>query len=88
MCEWSCTDTLFYYICTTLSTVEGGWSKWTPWGSCSVSCGGGTRDRIRFCNYPPPPKNGKYCVGNGEDYESCNEEPCPLLLSKLVKYLF
>ena len=79
---------LHFTICTTRSTVEGGWGKWYPWSSCSVSCGGGIRERTRFCNYPPPPKNGKDCAGSGESSESCNEHPCPALLSKLIKYLF
>ena len=34
--------------------VNGNWSPWYPWSSCTKSCGTGTRRAIRYCNFPKP----------------------------------
>ena len=63
-------------------SVDGGYSDWSNDSSCSVTCGGGTLERRRTCDNPPPSHGGKTCVegGLGPDVEThaCNSDPCPL----------
>ena len=46
--------------------------NWGPWGSCSKSCGGGSRTRTRIPGSPWGCKGGGE-VGRG----SCNTHGCP-----------
>lgn len=39
--------------------VDGVWGAWTPWSSCSSTCGAGLRQRTRKCDSPPPSNGGK-----------------------------
>ncbi|CAH3172036.1 unnamed protein product [Porites lobata] len=59
--------------------VNGGYSMWSQWTLCTKTCGGGTRVRERTCTNPPPAGNGKGCanLGEPEEEEKCNEDPCP-----------
>ncbi|XP_058494160.1 hemicentin-1 isoform X1 [Solea solea] len=58
--------------------VDGKWSSWVSWGACSVSCGGGTRQRTRLCASPAPHHGGRQCEGNDVHIDFCNSEPCPI----------
>ncbi|XP_019730956.1 hemicentin-1 isoform X3 [Hippocampus comes] len=58
--------------------VDGKWSSWVSWGACSVSCGGGTRQRARLCASPGPQYGGRQCEGNDIHVDFCNSEPCPI----------
>uniref|UniRef100_A0A914CKR9 Peptidase M12B domain-containing protein n=1 Tax=Acrobeloides nanus TaxID=290746 RepID=A0A914CKR9_9BILA len=59
---------------TTSSTTsnQANWLPWQEWASCSVSCGGGFKQRIREC------PQGKDCSSDGLSFElgPCNEESC------------
>ena len=59
--------------------VNGGYSLWSEWTACTKTCGGGTRARERTCTDPAPVGNGKGCdhLGEPEEDQKCNEDPCP-----------
>ena len=56
--------------------VDGAWSSWTEWSSCSVSCDGGTRTRTRTCTEPAPSSTGQDCSGLSKDFSDCMLEMC------------
>ena len=57
-------------------SVHGGWSPWTAWSQCTLSCGGGSRQRVRLCESPSPSNGGRYCPGTDKQIDYCNREPC------------
>lgn len=57
--------------------VDGGWTIFTAWSDCSVTCGGGTETRLRACTAPLPTNGGASCVGDSTESRSCNEDVCP-----------
>lgn len=65
-------------ICTDISycPIDGHWSNWTVWSSCSVNCGNGTKLRFRKCINPPPRYGGKNCLGDTFESVVCGEL-CP-----------
>ncbi|XP_028676837.1 thrombospondin-2 isoform X1 [Erpetoichthys calabaricus] len=58
--------------------IDGGWGPWSPWATCSATCGGGLRGRSRICNSPLPQYGGKKCLGEDKDSEICNKKDCPI----------
>lgn len=70
---------VLFVIAVKPADVNGGYSMWSQWTLCSKSCGGGTRARERTCTEPPPAGNGPGCADLGEpqEEEKCNEDPCP-----------
>ncbi|CAG2209647.1 Coadhesin,Hemicentin-1,Thrombospondin-2,Mucin-like protein [Mytilus edulis] len=64
--------------------IDGDWSSfksWSPWSSCNVTCGGGTKSRSknRTCTNPEPKYGGQSCVGSTTEKSTvfCNSMPCP-----------
>ena len=61
--------------------VPGGYSKWSAWGECTVSCGGGEMTRTRSCTNPVPEHGGPSCIertlGPSVETSRCREFPCP-----------
>ncbi|XP_046546208.1 uncharacterized protein LOC124256280 [Haliotis rubra] len=52
--------------------VNGGFSVWTSWTTCTVSCGGnGTTSRNRNCDNPAPAQDGLPCSGSLSEIEVC-----------------
>lgn len=57
--------------------VDGGWSAWEEWSSCSFSCGLGTQMRTRTCSNPFPANMGDNCTGNNAHSRNCFLRQCP-----------
>ncbi|PIK58822.1 hypothetical protein BSL78_04281 [Apostichopus japonicus] len=58
--------------------IHGGWSDWSNWGECSVTCGGGVLTRTRTCTNPAPEHGGDDCEGNSSEERTCEEDSCPM----------
>uniref|UniRef100_A0A3B5MAN1 Peptidase M12B domain-containing protein n=1 Tax=Xiphophorus couchianus TaxID=32473 RepID=A0A3B5MAN1_9TELE len=56
--------------------VNGSWSSWSGFSSCSRTCGGGVMLRTRECNNPRPAFGGNDCDGPDIEAELCNQLPC------------
>ncbi|XP_058450901.1 hemicentin-1-like [Malaya genurostris] len=62
--------------------VNGGWSTWTKWSSCSLDCvteySGlkSVRSRNRTCDSPAPSLGGKACIGEEHEVEVCSVKFC------------
>jgi len=52
-------------------TVNGDWSMWSEWGSCSVTCDVGIQRRDRSCSDPYPDNYGDHCFGESRDDRIC-----------------
>jgi hypothetical protein len=59
------------------SVVDGAWTDWGSYGSCSVTCGGGTQIRRRSCTNPAPSILGEDCAGPSNSSRECNTQICP-----------
>ena len=59
--------------------VSGGYSEWTVWSTCNVTCGVGNQERQRTCSNPSPENGGRNCtlLGDGEEKRSCKENEPP-----------
>ncbi|XP_076444113.1 adhesion G-protein coupled receptor G4-like [Babylonia areolata] len=57
--------------------LDGNWGSWGPYGSCSVTCGTGTKIRSRQCDNPPPFYGGSPCNGPSTDISECTAGSCP-----------
>ncbi|RMC18722.1 hypothetical protein DUI87_04618 [Hirundo rustica rustica] len=62
---------------TSARIINGGWSFWGAWSSCSRDCELGFRIRKRTCTNPEPKNGGLPCVGSATEYQDCNPHPCP-----------
>ncbi|XP_072431618.1 semaphorin-5A isoform X1 [Chiloscyllium punctatum] len=71
-------QSLEYQECNIMPCPEdGGWSCWSSWSKCSVTCGGGHYMRTRSCNNPPPAYGGDICLGLHTEEALCNTQACP-----------
>ncbi|XP_060071250.1 uncharacterized protein LOC132551155 [Ylistrum balloti] len=66
--------------CTTSTycAIHGGFSSWTTWSTCSVTCATGTQERSRTCTNPTPQFGGNACSGDFHQTKGCTLSPCPI----------
>ena len=57
--------------------MNGGWGRWSAYGSCSKTCGGGVKERTRKCTSPSPKHGGRKCQGKDRELGSCATNSCP-----------
>ena len=67
----------FISVLTTPCLVDGGWSVWGSWTSCSKTCGTGTGSRNRQCDNPAPAHGGEDCQGSDNESGDCYINSCP-----------
>ena len=81
-------------IRTVLILVNGGFSLWSTWTTCSKTCGTGSQSRRRTCSNPVPADGGQNCTGEYKQAKSCKLTSCPgkyvmlSLVSLLKAFLF
>ncbi|XP_046850057.1 LOW QUALITY PROTEIN: uncharacterized protein LOC124443619 [Xenia sp. Carnegie-2017] len=56
--------------------VDGQWSPWQQWSSCSKSCGFGYKTRHRSCSNPHPKFGGSLCEGQPLEIKWCMPRLC------------
>ncbi|XP_048850381.1 adhesion G protein-coupled receptor B1-like isoform X2 [Brienomyrus brachyistius] len=56
--------------------VDGAWTDWSRWSSCSSTCSNGTMQRTRECNGPS--YGGAECRGDWLDTQNCFLADCPV----------
>ncbi|WAR27191.1 ADT1-like protein [Mya arenaria] len=62
---------------TNLCPVNGTFTAWSDWTSCSHTCGDGSQFRTRKCEFNGGPP-GVNCTGNYSDSQTCNIAVCPV----------
>jgi len=60
-----------------ISAVHGGYSSWSDWSECSVTCEEGLRSRSRSCDSPVPANGGRPCIGMNSETKICDMHHCP-----------
>jgi hypothetical protein len=58
--------------------VDGKFSAWSEWDTCTKSCGGGQQARSRTCSDPAPMFGGRNCEGSDAEKRECGKGPCPV----------
>ena len=55
-----------------------GFSQWSEWGQCSVSCGGGKQACVRHpVDLSRIQALSLFCNGSLTEIKDCNQYPCP-----------
>ena len=70
-CPWGDGDD-----CCQKPAVDCQWGSWGQWGQCSVTCGGGTRDRARVKTQQAA-NGGAACQGSSDESTNCSQNACP-----------
>ena len=64
-----------------MCAVDGGYSPWSTFGECSVTCGNGVQKRERSCDSPAPMFDGLSCdkleLGPSVETKECRKDTCP-----------
>ena len=68
---------IYLWLCFVFA-VDGGFTGWSAWTQCSVTCGNGTQKRNRSCSSPKPSCGGETCEGEREEMKLCFNGYCPV----------
>ena len=74
--NWSCAQTFLYHLYCIFYIVDGGWSDWSMWGACSVTCGTEQGVYIRTRECYAPLDNDCYEEGLAEGQAEYCDPPC------------
>ena len=76
-----------FIFCLFLGAVDGHWSNWGGWSSCTEKkyCNLGTTTRKRSCTNPAPNKGGDDCEGSGDETKVCPTSNCRGKLYRLLR---
>lgn len=76
-------------FCFLLIEINGGYSEWSKYSTCSASCGEGEQIRERACINPIPKNGGDGCevLGAATESRPCKIKECPSTFSN-VYYVF
>ncbi|XP_045191151.2 thrombospondin-1-like [Mercenaria mercenaria] len=58
------------------AAVDGSWSDWASWETCSTTCDVGLQTRHRNCSSPAPLGHGRQCLGEDSEHRLCMPGPC------------
>ena len=67
--------------------MDGGWSAFTSWGTCSNTCGDGVQERSRTCTNPAPALGGSACVGESQESKLCKLKECPGKMVMTINFI-
>ena len=71
-----CFQRLFKGKCGIYDLLLVGWTQWSAWGSCSLTCGTGVQGRSRTCQNPLASALNNSCAGGGNDFRTCSNNAC------------
>ena len=72
-----CAHSYYWLLHITYISVDGVWSEWKAWTTCSTTCGNGQKERSRSCNNPAPSLHGEKCKGVDTESTGCKVAKCP-----------
>ncbi|XP_052261338.1 mucin-like protein [Dreissena polymorpha] len=84
-----CTNTAGGYMCSCSDGYtkgannecvdrNGGFTQWSLWNICSVTCGSGVTSRTRTCTNPTREGSGAPCTGDTSETKTCTLDPCAI----------
>ncbi|XP_025110684.1 A disintegrin and metalloproteinase with thrombospondin motifs adt-1-like isoform X2 [Pomacea canaliculata] len=56
--------------------IPGNWLPWTQWSTCTLTCGGGVRERSRACDLTVHGNLTAPCIGSGYEKVACHTFAC------------
>ncbi|KAG8523025.1 A disintegrin and metalloproteinase with thrombospondin motifs 2 [Galemys pyrenaicus] len=77
MCTAHCFKGHCIWLTPDILKRDGNWGAWSPFGSCSRTCGTGVKFRTRQCDNPHPANGGRTCSGLAYDFQLCSPQDCP-----------
>ncbi|XP_067949148.1 thrombospondin-1-like [Watersipora subatra] len=61
---------------------NGGYTHWSEWSACPVTCNLGVTERTRTCTNPTPAFGGHDCVGSSIESKHCFAGVCPVVTTQ------